>query len=81
MCRMSDKAMIMIVDLLKDVFAHATFPNSFYKTKNLINKLGLNYVKISACPKDCMLYWGEKNESLEQYKWCKMYKWKDKNKK
>ena len=30
MCRMSDKAMIMIIDLLKDAFEHAKFPNSLY---------------------------------------------------
>jgi len=24
--------------------------------------------KIPACPKDCMLYWGEENESLEECK-------------
>ena len=56
MCRMSDKAMTMILDLLKDAFEHAKFPNSFYETKKVINKLGLYYVKIPDCPKDCMLY-------------------------
>jgi len=81
MCRMSDKAMTMILDLLKDAFEHAKFPNSFYMAKNVINKLGLNYVKIPACPKDCMLYWGEENESLEECKRCKTSKWKGKDKK
>jgi len=66
---MSDKAMTMILDLLKDAFEHDKFPNSFYKAKNVISKLGLNYVKIPACPKYCMLYWGEKNESLKECKW------------
>jgi len=56
MCRMSDKAMTMILGLLKDAFEHAEFPNSFYEAKNVINKLGLNYAKIPACPKDCMIY-------------------------
>jgi len=81
MCRMSDKAMTMILDLLKDAFEHAKFPNSLYEAKNVITKLGLNYVKIPACPKDCMLYWGEENEGLEECKRCKTSKWKDKNKK
>jgi len=81
MCRMSDKAMTLILELLKDAFEHAKFPSSFYEAKNSISKLGLNYVKIPACPKDCMLYWGEENEDLEECKRCKMSKWKDKNKK
>ena len=66
MSRMSDKTMTMILDLLKDAFEHAKLPNSFYKGKNLINKLGLNYVKIPACRKDCMLYWEEDNEGFEE---------------
>ncbi|XP_062081301.1 uncharacterized protein LOC133786101 [Humulus lupulus] len=33
-----------------------TLPNSFYEAKKLINALGLDYEKIDACPKDCMLY-------------------------
>nr|KYP69775.1 hypothetical protein KK1_008979 [Cajanus cajan] len=81
MCRMSDKAMTMILELLKDAFEHAKFPNSFYEAKKIINKLGLSYIKIPAWPKDCMLYWGEENEGLEECKRCKMSKWKDKKKK
>jgi len=46
--------MTMILDLLKDAFEHAKFPKSFYEAKNVINNLGLNYVKIPACPKDCI---------------------------
>jgi len=56
MCRMSEKEMTLILELLKDAFEHAKFPNTFYEAKNVISKLGLNYVKIPACPKDCMLY-------------------------
>jgi len=40
----------------------------------------LNCVEIPTCPKDCMLYWGEENESLEEGKWCKTSKSKDKDK-
>jgi len=58
MCKLSDKAMTLILELLKDAFEHAKFPNSFYEAKNSISKLGLNYVKIPTCPKDCMLYRG-----------------------
>ena len=47
--------MTMTLDLLKNAFEHAKFPNSVYEAKNVINKLDFNYVKIPACPKDCML--------------------------
>jgi len=73
--------MTMILELLNDAFEHAKLPNSFYEAKNVISKLGLNYVKIPSCPKDCMLYWGEDNEGLEECKRCKTSKWKDNKKK
>jgi len=34
----------------------------------LSTKLGLNYIKIPSCPKDCMLYKGEENKGLEECK-------------
>ena len=80
LCRMSDKAMTMILELLKDAFEHAKIPGSFYEAKKTINKLGLNYTKIPACPNDCMLYWGE-DEDLQECKRCKTSKWKDNKKK
>jgi len=48
MYRMSNKAMRMILGLLKDTFEHAKFSNSSCEAKNAINKLGLNYIKIPA---------------------------------
>ena len=56
---MTDKAMSMLLELLGDAFPQAEFPPSFYEAKKIINKLGLNYKKIDACPNDCMLYWGD----------------------
>jgi len=53
---MRDKTITMILDLLNDTFEHVKFPNSFYELKNVVTKLGLNDVKISVCPEDCMLY-------------------------
>ncbi|KAI9111224.1 hypothetical protein K1719_017835 [Acacia pycnantha] len=44
---------------LRDAFPDADIPSSFYEAKKIINRLGLNYEKIDACPNDCMLYWGE----------------------
>lgn len=81
LCRMTDKAMSMILELLKDVFEDAKIPASFYEAKKTINKLGLNYTKIHACPNDCMLYFGKDDEGLQKCKKCKTSRWKDKKKK
>ncbi|WMV26375.1 hypothetical protein MTR67_019760 [Solanum verrucosum] len=81
LCRMTDKAMGMILELLKDAFEDAKIPASFYEAKKTINKLGLNYTKIHACPNDCMLYFGKDDEGLQECKKCKTSRWKDKNKK
>ncbi|KAF3643155.1 hypothetical protein FXO38_04173 [Capsicum annuum] len=55
--RLSDKGMTMLLDLLRDAFKFAKIPISFYEAKKTINKLCLDYIKIDACPNDCMLYW------------------------
>nr|XP_029144822.1 uncharacterized protein LOC112708962 [Arachis hypogaea] len=78
--RISDKAMTEILKLIKDAFGNAKISNTFYKAKKTINKLGLNYTKIPACPNDCMLYW-EEDEDLQECKRCKTSKWSDAKKK
>lgn len=78
---MTDKAMIMILELLIDAFEDAKIPVSFYEAKKIINKLGLNYTKIHACPNDCMLYFGKDDEGLQECKKCKTSRWKDSKKK
>ncbi|KAI9116996.1 hypothetical protein K1719_011995 [Acacia pycnantha] len=55
----TDKAMSMFLELLRDAFPDTDIPSSFYEAKKIINRLCLNYEKIDACPNDCMLYWGE----------------------
>jgi len=77
LCRISNKAMDMILELLHDAFKHANIPSSNYDAKKLLNKLGLHYTKIHACPNDCMLYWGE-DEGKEECKTCKRSRWKQK---
>ena len=56
LCGLSDKSLTMILELLKDAFEFASIPSSFYEAKKTITKLGMNYVKIPACPNDCMLF-------------------------
>ena len=69
----------MILELLADVFEHAKIPRSFYEAKKTINKLGLHYTKIDACPNDCMLYFRE-DANRDFYKKCKKSRWKAKKK-
>nr|XP_033511982.1 uncharacterized protein LOC104096129 isoform X1 [Nicotiana tomentosiformis]XP_033511983.1 uncharacterized protein LOC104096129 isoform X2 [Nicotiana tomentosiformis] len=73
-CGLSDKAMTMILDLLRDTFEDANLPPSFYEAKKTISKLGLDYIKIPACPNNCMLYW-EGDSELEACKHCGTSKW------
>jgi len=71
--------MSMILELLADAFENAKIPHSFYEAKKIINKLGLHYTKIDACPNDCMLYLGE-DANRDFCKKCKTSRWKAKNK-
>ena len=77
LCDMTDKAMTMVLELLKDAFENAKIPTSFYEAKKVIYKLGLNYTKIDVCPKSCRLYW-EEDENLQICKHCRQSRWKAK---
>ncbi|KAI9101392.1 hypothetical protein K1719_023874 [Acacia pycnantha] len=59
LCGITNKAMSMLLELLQDAFTDVDIPITFYRAKKIINRLGLNYEKIDACPKDYMLYWGD----------------------
>ena len=48
----------MLLELLQDAFPDTDIP-TIDETKKTINRLGLNYEKINACPNGCMLYWGD----------------------
>ena len=46
-----------LLGVLSDAFPpEANLPKTYYEVKKIICGLGLNYVKIHACPKDCMLF-------------------------
>jgi len=79
LCRMTDKEMSMILELLADAFDYAKIPCSFYEAKKIINKLGLHYTKIDACPNDCILYYGE-DKDKEVCKKCNESRWKRRKK-
>ncbi|KAK7306021.1 hypothetical protein VNO77_43935 [Canavalia gladiata] len=79
LCGVTEKAMMLILELLKDAFEYAKIPTSFYEAKKVIHKLGLNYTKIDVCTNNCMLYWGE-DERLDICKHCEKSRWKTKGK-
>ncbi|XP_025703763.1 uncharacterized protein [Arachis hypogaea] len=80
MCGVSDKAMLMILDLLRDAFEQAQFPSTLYEAKKTIRKLGIEYKKVDACSNDCMLYRGE-DENATKCKQCGTSRWKQKTRK
>ncbi|XP_057763498.1 uncharacterized protein LOC130983294 [Arachis stenosperma] len=80
MCSVSDKAMTMILDLLRDAFEQAKLPKTVYEAKKTIRKLGIEYAKIDARPNDCMLYRGD-DANLTRCKKCGCSRWKQKTKK
>ncbi|XP_016172824.1 uncharacterized protein LOC107615240 [Arachis ipaensis] len=65
MCGVSDKAMSMILDLLRDAFEQAKLPSTLYEAKKTIRKLGIEYKKIDAYPNDCMLYRGDDGDATK----------------
>jgi len=66
----SNSSFTDLLQLLKEAMPNLNIHESFYKTKAMISDLGLDYKKIHACPKHCMLFWKE-NESLDVYSICK----------
>ncbi|CAA7044035.1 unnamed protein product [Microthlaspi erraticum] len=75
MCRISDKEMSMVIELLKEAFQHAKLPDSFNDMKKIIRKLGFTYETIHVCRNDCMLYWGD-DASRHTCKVCESSRWK-----
>ncbi|CAN6702102.1 unnamed protein product [Malus baccata var. baccata] len=55
---MQDEIFITLLELIKRMLPKGDcLHDSCYNAKKLINDLGLTYVKIDACPNDCMIYW------------------------
>ena len=51
-------------------------PNSFAECRKIISDLGLDYIKIDACPNACVIYWRE-HESARQCPRCLTPRWKN----
>ncbi|XP_019239923.1 PREDICTED: uncharacterized protein LOC109219903 [Nicotiana attenuata] len=65
-----------LLELLKEVFAFAQLPESFYKATSMIKDLCLHYGKIHACPNDCMLFWND-NINADTCSVCGSSRWKN----
>ncbi|WVZ53295.1 hypothetical protein U9M48_004261, partial [Paspalum notatum var. saurae] len=54
----------------------ANLPKTYYEAKKIIHGLGLGYVKIHACPNDCMLFRGD-TDKKDFCHVCKNSRWKE----
>ncbi|XP_073120763.1 uncharacterized protein [Henckelia pumila] len=72
----SDKSFTDLLSLLGEMLPdHNELPLSYYDAKKSFSALGMNYVKIHACPNDCILYRKE-FEDLSNCPICGMLRWK-----
>ncbi|XP_042975438.1 uncharacterized protein LOC122306930 [Carya illinoinensis] len=55
----SIKSFDMLLQLLKTDFPELLLPDSFNEACSLERGLGFRYIKIHACPNDCIIFWKE----------------------
>ena len=66
----------MLLELLKETFPESeTLPNNYYEAKKILRDLGLHYIKIDACPSDCMLY-SKEHANAKECVFCGVSRWK-----
>ncbi|XP_040938717.1 uncharacterized protein [Gossypium hirsutum] len=71
----SAKSLTCLLEFLNEAFPDGnTIPITYYEAKKKISALNLGYVKIDACPNDCMLYWGDASKKIS-CDVCKSSKW------
>jgi hypothetical protein len=54
--------MKLIINLIP---AKHNMPKDLYQSKKLVSGLGMDYEKIGACEKNCMLFWKEHKDDTE----------------
>ncbi|KAG8475353.1 hypothetical protein CXB51_032178 [Gossypium anomalum] len=75
----SAKSLTCLLEFLNEAFPDGnTIPATYYEAKKKISALNLGYVKIDACPNDCMLYWGDASKNIS-YDVCKSLRWQSSN--
>ncbi|GJY09927.1 hypothetical protein Tco_0378112 [Tanacetum coccineum] len=65
----SDTGFTSLLEALHEMFPKAKLPSSTYQAKKLICPMGMEFEKIDACPKDCMLY-KDKDKDLHACRIC-----------
>ncbi len=73
--KISNTAFADLLKLLRAMLPDAKFPASFNEARNTVKALGLNYIRIDACPNDCMLYWENEADATHCHV-CKSSRWK-----
>ena len=75
----SDSSVSALLSVLADAFPkNNEIPTYMYEAKKTMSALGLEYVKIHACPNDCILYRKE-YEGLLECPTCGLCRWKKKD--
>ncbi|WMV18929.1 hypothetical protein MTR67_012314 [Solanum verrucosum] len=74
----SNASFTMLLKMLKEDLLPdgSNLPDSYYKAKKVIRKLGLSYQNIDACKNNCILYWKD-DKILELFKVCGASRWKE----
>jgi len=73
----SNTSLSMLLKFINELMhPDASLPKDTYEAKKYLKDLGLEYEKISACRKGCMLFWRE-NEKLDKCTFCNESRWKD----
>ncbi|KAJ7959735.1 Transposon protein, putative, CACTA, En/Spm sub-class [Quillaja saponaria] len=68
---MSESLYDRLISIIKGMLPKdEKLPENFYRSKQMVKKLGLGYEKIHVCPNDCMLYYGEKDKKLRECRIC-----------
>ncbi|KAF5467964.1 hypothetical protein F2P56_012164 [Juglans regia] len=70
----SIKSFNMLLKLLKTAFPKVLLPDSFHDARSLERGLGFTYIKIHACPNDCVLFYKE-NINKQECPKCKASRW------
>jgi hypothetical protein len=73
----SNTSFSMLLEFINELMhPDASLPKDTYEAKKYLRDLGLEYEKILACRKGCMLFWRE-NEKLDKCTFCNESRWKD----
>ncbi|KAJ7975669.1 Transposon protein, putative, CACTA, En/Spm sub-class [Quillaja saponaria] len=68
---MSESLYDRLISIIKGMLPKdEKLPENFYRSKQMVKKLGLGYEKIHVCPNDCMLYYGEEDKKLRECRIC-----------